>query len=163
MSPGASGDPRAAATGLMIHVGPGRIEPRELYRRVQDAAAGAVVQFCGVVRNHHQGVSVVSIEYEAYREMAERVMENIARDALERWNLQSVSAVHRTGHLSVGEIAVCISVASAHRGEAFTACRDILDRVKAEAPIWKLETLQSGDRRWVEDSRPAGSGEQDNE
>jgi molybdopterin synthase catalytic subunit len=153
MSPAGSGD-SAFDAAVHVHVGPERIDPAALRGRAEDPAAGAVVQFCGTVRNHNQAARVLALEYEAYVEMARASIREIAREARGRWSLVHAGVVHRTGKLNVGDTAVCVTVSAAHRDEAFTACRHIIDQLKAVIPIWKKETLASGDRRWVETNGP---------
>jgi molybdopterin synthase catalytic subunit len=116
--------------------------------------AGAVVQFTGTVRDHTGTARVLALEYEAYARMADRMLRDIVREAHSRWTLAHAGVVHRTGELAPGDAAVCVTVAAAHRDEAFTACRYIIDTLKARAPIWKKETLESGERRWIEEATP---------
>jgi MoaE-MoaD fusion protein len=119
----------------------------ELALRVRDPRAGAVVTFQGVTR------TVERLEYEAYAEMAEERMAAIAREAIERHGLCAAAVEHRVGEVALSEPSVCVAASSAHRAEAFSGAREIIDRVKAEAPIWKKEV--DGDReRWVEGTRP---------
>ncbi len=159
MSPTAIGDAGPVAPFAHTHVGPDPIDPAHQYARARVDAAGAVVQFLGTVRNHNNDAAVASLEYEAYPEMAEKTIARIIEEARSRWPFEFATAVHRTGRLDVGDIAVCITVSSAHRVEAFAACRHIMDRLKATAPIWKRETLTSGTRRWVEEEPPHAGGE----
>jgi molybdopterin synthase catalytic subunit len=116
---------------------------------VQDPAAGAIVTFEGAVRNHARGRAVEFLEYEAYVEMAESQMRGIAQEAQARWELCRVAVAHRFGRMAVGETSVIIAVASAHRGEAFEACRFIIDTLKTTVPIWKKEIGSDG-AEWVE-------------
>jgi molybdopterin synthase catalytic subunit len=90
------------------------------------------------------------LEYEAYPEMAERELEKITSEAAERWPGVRVAAAHRTGVLGIGEIAVVVVAAAAHRGEAFEACRFTIDALKERVPIWKKEVATDG-AYWVED------------
>ena len=117
-----------------------------LARRVGRPAAGAVVTFQGTTRD------VERLEYEAYREMAEQRMASIVTGAVERHGLEAAAAEHRVGSVPLGEASVIVAAAAAHREEAFAAAREIIDRIKAEAPIWKKE-VQAGGERWVEGSR----------
>ena len=118
-----------------------------LAARVRDARAGAVVTFQGVTRE------VDRLEYEAYAEMAEERMAAIVDEAVERHELCSAAVEHRVGPVPLSEPSVCVAASAAHRGPAFSAAREIIDRVKAEAPIWKKEV--EGDReRWVEGTTP---------
>ena len=114
---------------------------------VRDPRAGAVVTFQGVTR------TVERLEYEAYVEMAEERMAAILDEAVERHALCGAAVEHRVGTVPLSEPSVCVAASAPHRGEAFAGAREIIDRVKAEAPIWKKEV--EGDReQWVEGSRP---------
>jgi molybdopterin synthase catalytic subunit len=153
MSPTGSGD-SASVADVHVYVGPKPIDPAELHGQATDPAAGAIVQFCGAVRNLNRAAQVLALEYEAYAEMAEARIRDLVREAQDLWSLIRVNVVHRTGTLNVGETAVCVTVSAAHRDEAFAACRFLIDELKTGAPIWKKETLASGDRRWVETDGP---------
>ncbi len=110
---------------------------------------GAVVTFAGVVRRRgHHLTDVVRLEYEAYREMAEAVLAEIAEEVEREWPGARVAIHHRVGALAVGETAVAIAVAAVHRAPAFEACRATIDRLKMRAPIWKKEIGESGEA-WV--------------
>lgn len=115
--------------------------------------AGAVVAFQGVTRE------VSRLDYEAYREMAEERIEAILRDCVERHGLEAAAAEHRTGSVFLGEPSVIVVVSAAHRAEAFAGAREAIDRIKAEAPIWKRETGRDGESRWVEGELPLVSEE----
>jgi molybdopterin converting factor subunit 1 len=116
-------------------------------RRVRDPRAGAVVTFSGVTRE------VDRLEYQAYAEMAEERMAAIVSEAVERHGLCAAAVEHRIGEVPLGEPSVIVAASAPHRGEAFAGAREIIDRVKAEAPIWKKEI--EGERgRWVEGTRP---------
>jgi molybdopterin synthase catalytic subunit len=116
---------------------------------VRRPAAGAVVTFEGTTRD------VEFLDYEAYREMAEERMAQIASEAIERHGLEAAAAEHRVGRVALGEPAVVVAASAAHRGEAFAGAREIIDRIKAEAPIWKRE-LERGGERWVAGEAIAG-------
>jgi MoaE-MoaD fusion protein len=111
--------------------------------RVRDPRAGAVVTFQGVTRQ------VERLDYEAYVEMAEERIAGMAREAADRHGLCAAAVEHRVGTVPLSEPSVCVAVSAPHRGEAFAGAREIIDRVKAEAPIWKKE-----DERWVEGTEP---------
>jgi molybdopterin converting factor subunit 1 len=116
---------------------------------VSGGDAGAVVTFAGIVRRRgHHLPDVVRLEYEAYREMAEAVLGDIAVEIAREWPGVRVAIHHRTGALAVGEIAVVIAAAAEHRAPAFEACRAAIDRLKLRAPIWKKEIGESGEA-WV--------------
>ncbi|HEY1274600.1 MAG TPA: molybdenum cofactor biosynthesis protein MoaE [Thermoleophilaceae bacterium] len=114
-----------------------------LAERVRDPRAGAVVTFSGVTRE------VARLDYEAYVEMASERLAEIAREAVERHGLCAAAVEHRVGEVPVSEPSVIVAASAPHRGEAFAGAREIIDRVKAEAPIWKKE-----EERWVEGSTP---------
>jgi molybdopterin synthase catalytic subunit len=118
-----------------------------LAARVRDPRAGAVVSFQGVTRE------VERLEYEAYAEMAEPKLAEIARVAVERHGLCAAAVEHRVGTVPLSEPSVAVAVSAPHRGEAFAGAREIIDRVKAEAPIWKKE-VEGGEERWVEGAPP---------
>jgi molybdopterin converting factor subunit 1 len=120
-----------------------------LIERVRDPSAGAVVTFQGVTRD------VERLEYEAYAEMAEPRIEAILRDAIERHGVCAAAAEHRIGTVPLSEPSVLVAVSAPHRGEAFAAAREVIDRIKAETPIWKKE-VAGGEERWVEGTAPAG-------
>jgi MoaE-MoaD fusion protein len=118
-----------------------------LVERVRDPRAGAVVTFQGVTRE------VERLEYEAYVEMAEQKMAAIVAAAVEKHGLCAAAAEHRVGDVPLSEPSVTVAVSAPHRGEAFAGAREIIDRLKAEAPIWKKE-IDGGEGRWVEGTRP---------
>jgi len=125
------------------------IVPEALHDLVRADEDGAVVTFAGVVRNHSQGRRTEYLEYEAYAPMAERQMREIGKAARSRWPVDQVAVLHRVGRLEIGETSVLIAVSSAHREEAFSACRFVLDELKARVPIWKKEVWDDGEA-WVE-------------
>jgi len=119
----------------------------EAVAAVQDASRGAVVTFRGDVRGETRGREVVRLEYEAYVPMAERTLSRLAEE-IGREHGAAVSIVHRVGHLAPGEAAVVIACAAPHRTPAFRACEATIERLKAEAPIWKREVYRDG-TSWV--------------
>jgi molybdopterin synthase catalytic subunit/molybdopterin converting factor small subunit len=110
--------------------------------------AGAVVAFQGVTRE------VSRLDYEAYAEMAEERMTEILGECIERHGLEAAAAEHRTGSVALGEASVIVAVSAPHREEAFAGAREAIDRIKAEAPIWKCEVESGGASRWVEGEPP---------
>jgi len=118
-----------------------------LAARVRDPRAGAVVTFAGVTRE------VERLDYDAYAEMAEERMAAIATEAVERHGLCAAAVEHRVGEVPLSEPSVIVAVSAPHRGEAFAGAREIIDRVKAEAPIWKKE-IEDGEGRWVKGAAP---------
>ena len=124
------------------------IDLASLRLELEHPQAGGLVVFEGVVRNHHQGRAVLHLAYEGHAPLAIRQGEKILAEAAVRWPLLRAIACHRLGHLEVGEAAVWIGVASAHRAEAFSACAWIMDQVKTRVPVWKKETLANGTVEW---------------
>jgi molybdopterin synthase catalytic subunit len=120
-----------------------------LVERVRDPRAGAVVTFQGVTR------AVERLDYEAYVEMAEQRIAGIVAEAIDRHALCAAAAEHRVGTVPLSEPSVAVAVSAPHRGEAFAGARELIDRIKAEAPIWKRE-VDGGEGRWVEGTRPRG-------
>lgn len=114
-----------------------------------DLGSGGYVAFEGWVRNHHLGKDVIELHYEAYSALALKTGEAIVREAIARYSLRNAWAIHRTGRLVPGDLAVWVGVAAAHRAEAFTACRAIIDQIKAGVPIWKHEFYTDGSSEWV--------------
>jgi molybdopterin synthase catalytic subunit/molybdopterin converting factor small subunit len=115
---------------------------------VADERAGAVATFTGTVRRRSRGRDVTHLEYEAYAEMAEDVMAQIAGDLEARYDLCGVAIHHRFGRLEVGEASVVIAVSAPHRQDALAACKDAIDRVKETVPLWKKEVYEGGEE-WI--------------
>jgi molybdopterin synthase catalytic subunit len=125
------------------------LEPASIAAAVATDGCGAVDTFVGLVRKHNAGREVLWLEYEAYAPLAEKSFERIAGEAVERWPSVQIAIHHRIGRLSIGEPSIVIVVAAPHRGEAFTACRYAIERVKQISPIWKHEHFEGGDV-WIE-------------
>lgn len=137
--------------------GPGRctisdrpLDPEAVAARVAGPDAGGVVSFVGAVRDRARGRAIEHLEYEAYAEMAVPEMERICAEAARRWPGTRVAIAHRVGHLAIGDLAVVVVAASAHRAEAFDACRFAIDALKERVPIWKKEVATDG-AYWVDD------------
>jgi molybdopterin synthase catalytic subunit/molybdopterin converting factor small subunit len=126
------------------------LDEAEVVARVDGPDAGGIVSFVGNVRNQARGHAIEYLEYEAYPEMAEREMEKIATEAGEKWPGTRVAIAHRVGRLAIGDAAVVVVAASAHRNEAFVACRFAIDTLKVRVPIWKREVATDG-AYWVDD------------
>jgi molybdopterin synthase catalytic subunit len=133
----------------------GPIEVREAIEAVRGPDRGAIATFTGTVRDHHAGRRVVRLEYHAYEAMAQQVLETIGREIEERFATPHVAILHRVGILEIGDASVIVAVAAAHRREALAACAHAIDRVKAEAPIWKRECYEDG-AAWLEGPDPCG-------
>jgi molybdopterin synthase catalytic subunit len=126
----------------------GSIDALALEDEVRTDADGAVIVFRGVARRHSRGRDVVHLEYEAYPEMAEKVMAQIGDEMRTRWPISGVAIVHRTGVLEIGQASVMIAVAAPHRREAFEAASYAIDRLKQIVPIWKKEIWSDGSQ-WI--------------
>jgi MoaE-MoaD fusion protein len=120
------------------------IDAASLAAQVKQGEDGAVVVFDGIVRNNTRGRRTLFLVYEAYEEMALRQMRALAEEAVAVHGVRQVAMVHRLGRLEVGETSVLIAVASAHRAEAFEACRWLIDTLKKTVPIWKKEHFEDG-------------------
>jgi molybdopterin synthase catalytic subunit len=141
--------PVSGGAGTRVHV---RISDEPLCLQdvsglVARPAAGAIVTFQGTTRDVEQ------LDYEGYREMAESRIRQIVTECLERHGLQAIAAEHRLGSVPLGETSVIVAVSAAHREAAFAGAREAIDRIKAQAPIWKRE-LQGDDARWAEGVLP---------
>ena len=115
---------------------------------VSDESAGAVATFLGMVRRESRGRTVLYLEYEAYAEMAEDVMAQIAADLEQRYDLWAVAIHHRVGRVEIGEPSVAIAVSAPHRQDALAACKDAIDTLKQTVPLWKKEVYEGGEE-WV--------------
>ena len=125
------------------------LDPQRLIDRVRRDESGAVAVFLGVVRSPNMGHRVLYLEYDAYPEMATKVMREIAEEASARWPVTDIAMQHRSGRLEVGETSLVIAVSSPHREEAFDACAWLVDRFKQVVPIWKKEVWEGGEA-WIE-------------
>jgi molybdopterin synthase catalytic subunit len=131
------------------------IDTRSARQELQNLGSGGYVSFEGWVRDHNDGQVVTRLEYEAFEELAVKEGERIVEEALRRFPVAQALCIHRVGALTLGEMAVWVGVSSEHRGEAFDACRFIIDEVKHRVPIWKKEHYRNGDSGWVNCERCA--------
>ncbi|MFI6346584.1 molybdenum cofactor biosynthesis protein MoaE [Streptomyces sp. NPDC050560] len=120
----------------------------EVYAAVGDPAAGGIAVFVGTVRDHDGGAGVDALGYTAHPS-AEDEMRRVAEKVVASHPVRALAAVHRVGDLVVGDIAVIVAVACAHRAEAFGACREMIDDLKREVPIWKHQRFSDGTEEWV--------------
>ena len=134
------------------------IQPESLRGELRDDRAGAYVGFEGWIRDHNEGQEVLRLEYEVYEPVAVVEGDKIIAEAMSRYPLLHAECVHRSGLLEIGECAVWVGVTSAHRDEAFAACRYIIDQVKIRLPIWKKEHYVAGHSGWVNCERCATHG-----
>lgn len=135
-------------TAPLVALRAGALSVDEAIAHVQHAGAGAVCVFLGTVRDHNDGREVVRLEYEAYASMAVAEMARIATEIAGETPGVRLAVLHRTGSLGVGDMAVVCAASAPHRGEAYAACRALIDRVKARVPIWKREHGPEG-AYWV--------------
>jgi len=119
---------------------------------VSSPQAGALDVFLGVTRADSQGREVLYLEYETYEQMALREMTRLETEAREKFKLLGSAMVHRIGRVDIGEASVAIAVSSAHRNEAFAACRFLIDQLKKTVPIWKREFFADGSIEWSGES-----------
>lgn len=124
------------------------LNPLPLIKKVRRDEHGAVVVFLGVVRNESYGRKVLRLEYEAYREMAEKKIEEIASEVEGKWGIKDTIIAHRLGSMGIGDVSLLVVVGSPHRAEAFAACEYVVDRLKEIVPIWKKEVFEDGEV-WV--------------
>src|SRR6476646_1759948 len=125
------------------------LDPAPLVELVQAPDMGAVVTFAGIVRDNFGGRATAYLEYEAYESMAVVVLEQLAGEARVTWGTGAIAIHHRVGRLEIGETAVLIVVAAAHRHAAFEAAEWLMDRIKEVAPIWKKEIWADGASEWI--------------
>lgn len=141
--------PVAGGAQILTGLREGGISVDEAMEAVRAPDAGGVVVFVGTVRNHaDEWGSVERLEYSAYREMAEPVMKEIAEEAVQKWPLAGIAILHGLGDLTIGDHTVVVAASSAHRGDAFEACRYGIDEVKIRVPVWKKEKGPAK-QRWV--------------
>ena len=135
------------------------IDLQSLVERVRSDTDGAIVVFCGVVRNHAAGRAVVGLTYESYEGMATEKLRQICEEVASQFEVGDIVVTHRVGELGVGEASVGIAVSAPHRDAAYKASREVIERLKREVPIWKRERYVDGEDTWLEgmEPRPADS------
>jgi molybdopterin synthase catalytic subunit/molybdopterin converting factor small subunit len=124
------------------------LDPKAVVEEVADERAGGIATFIGTTRIESRGRTVQHLEYEAYAEMAEDVMAQIADDLKRRYELCEVAIHHRIGHVGIGETSVAIAVSAPHRQDALAACKDAIDTLKETVPLWKKEVYEGGEE-WI--------------
>lgn len=150
----AGGDSAGEDTGAAVRILRADVTERPLSvdehaELVGDDAAGAVVTFSGVVRDHDGGRTVSSLYYEGHPSAPSVVAEVVADVAVRRRGVRAVAVSHRIGALEIGDVALACAVAAEHRGEAFATCSDLVDEVKARLPVWKHQWFTDGTDEWV--------------
>jgi molybdopterin synthase catalytic subunit len=133
----------------LIRITPEALRLEEGTDFVADPAAGAICAFVGTVRSSSEAGAVAGLTYEAWDDLAERRLTEVAAEMLDRWRTCKAAILHRTGALDIGEVSVVVACSAPHRDEAFEACRHGIERLKHDAPIWKKERLSSGEAHWV--------------
>jgi MoaE-MoaD fusion protein len=124
------------------------LDPAAVVAEVADERAGGIATFLGTTRIESRGRTVQHLEYEAYAEMAEDVMAQIADDLKRRYDLCEVAIHHRVGRVGIGETSVAIAVSAPHRQDALAACKDAIDTLKETVPLWKKEMYRGGEE-WI--------------
>src|SRR2546430_11151480 len=137
------------AERILVRVAAQPVDPQEALAFVTDASGGGTCLFLGTVRDHSDAGDVTGLDYESWDELAERRLREIADEMTSRWPVGRVALLHRTGRLEIGEVSVAVACSAPHRAEAFEACRHGIERIKQDVPIWKKESLVSGDSQWV--------------
>ena len=132
----------------MIELTTDPLNPEKITAQVRRDTNGAVVTFLGATRNNFQGKQVITLEYEAYEEMALKKLGEVREELQAQFDLEDIAISHRIGTVPIGEISLVVAVASPHRKEAFQACQAAVDRIKEIVPIWKKEVYDEGSR-WV--------------
>jgi molybdopterin synthase catalytic subunit len=140
---------------IMSYLKAQTLDVRTVAHQVVGPELGGVVTFIGAVRNHHAGRAVLRLEYSAYGPMADLEFARIVEEAEGRWPAK-VAAEHRVGTLEVGDVAVIVVAAAAHRDAAFDACRYVIEELKRRVPIWKREHYVDGTAGWVDPAASAG-------
>jgi molybdopterin synthase catalytic subunit len=140
---------------IMSYLTTGPLDLTALVAQVSSPSQGGIVSLLGTVRNHPGGREVLRLEYSAYALMAEAECARIVAEAQSRWPV-AVALQHRVGSLEIGDAAVAVAVGSAHRDEAFLACRYVIEEVKRRVPIWKREVFADGSAMWVGTGGEAG-------
>ena len=124
------------------------LDPSAVVAEVADERAGGIATFLGTTRRHSRGRTVLHLDYEAYEEMAEQVMAELADDLKRRYELCEVAIHHRVGRVGIGETSVAIAVSAPHRQDALAACTDAIDTLKETVPLWKKEVYEGGEE-WI--------------
>lgn len=139
----------AMADPILLRVTAEPLSPEEALGFVADPGAGASCVFVGTVRDNSDAGEVTGLTYEAWDELAYTRLGQIAEEIVKGWPILRVALLHRTGELAIGEASVVVACSAPHRADAFEGCRHGIERLKHDVPIWKKETLATGDAHWV--------------
>jgi molybdopterin synthase catalytic subunit len=134
---------------VMITLSTEPLSTDEALSAVADPGAGASCMFVGTVRDNSSAGDVTGLTYEVWAELADERLREIGEEMIQRWPVLRVAIAHRSGSLGIGEASVIVACSAPHRADAFEACRHGIERLKADVPIWKKESLASGDAHWV--------------
>lgn len=140
----------AAIEVLVVDVERGGIRAEDALGFVSDPSCGGITLFVGRVRDHSQGLQVNAVLYDMFEPLTLKVLEVAAHEAQVQWGPARIFVAHARGHLGIGDVAVVVAVGTAHRDEAFRACRAVIEAVKHRAPIWKKEIFTDGESEWSE-------------
>ncbi len=132
----------------MIELTYNTLDPEKTTAKVRRDTNGAVVTFLGTTRDNFEGKTVLTLEYEAFDEMALKKLEEVRQELMAEFGLEQVAISHRIGTVGIGEISLVVAIGSPHRKDAFYACHKAVDRIKEVVPIWKKEVYRDGSR-WV--------------
>ena len=132
----------------MIELTGNTLDPEKITAKVRRDTNGAVVTFLGTTRDNFEGKAVLTLEYEAFDEMAIKKLEEVRQELMAEFGLEQVAISHRIGTVGIGEISLVVAIGSPHRKDAFYACHKAVDRIKELVPIWKKEVYLDGSR-WV--------------
>ena len=132
----------------MIEITRNIIDHIPIIESVRKNTNGAVVTFLGTTRLTSQGKKVLYLEYESYKPMAIKKLNEIVGEVTAKWDIRDIAIVHRIGHLNISDVSLTVAVSSPHRKESFEACGYIVDRIKETVPIWKKEVFEDGET-WV--------------
>ncbi len=135
-------------SGGAFRLSDGPVSLDAVVREVASDEAGAIATFSGTARRHSRGRVVLHLDYEAYEGMAEETMEHLAERLRERYDLHAIAIHHRVGRVELGEPSVVIAVSATHRADALAACKDAIDLLKTEVPLWKKEVYEGGEE-WI--------------
>jgi molybdopterin synthase catalytic subunit len=147
-----------ADSDLIARVVDRTISSADLANEIASDQDGAVVCFEGRVRTRNRGRQVVRLHYEAYSEMADETLREIAVEALGRHGARTVAVLHRIGTLEIGEVSVAIAASAAHRSDAFEVARYVIEQVKDRLPVWKREEYADGSSEWLDGVSPPAEG-----
>ena len=133
---------------MMIELTEDTLNPEKITELVRRDTNGSVITFLGTTRDNFEGKTVLTLEYEAFDEMAVKKLEEVRHELMAEFGLEQVAISHRIGTVGIGEISLVVAIGSPHRKEGFNACQKAVDRIKEVVPIWKKEVYQDGSR-WV--------------